>query len=280
MGLERTAPLYDGRPVERIGLGTWRMGGRSSADPAQDAPALAALRAALELGYRHLDTAEMYAGGHTEELIARALEGYRREDFFITSKVWPNHLRYKQVLEACRASLRRLRTGYLDLYLIHWPDPGVPLEETLRALNELHGQGLVRYIGVSNFDLELLRRAQEFSTVPIAANQVPYSLHRREYVRNGVLEYCRAQRILLTAYAPVEQGRAADAPEIRRLAEKYRASPVQIALYWLVRQPGVVAIPMSLNPAHLKANLETLDLEIDPADMEALDRLEGGLGPG
>lgn len=277
MALERTTKLFDGRPLDRIGLGTWKMGGGHSPDPSQDAAALAALRAAFELGYRHLDTAEMYAGGHTEELIAQALEGYRREDFFITSKVMPGHLRYHQVLEACRGSLRRLRTDYLDLYLIHWPDSGVPLEETMRAMVDLHRQGLVRYIGVSNFDLDLLRQAQALSPVPLATNQVPYSLYHREYVRNGVLAYCQEHNILLTAYTPVKDARPAAAQAVSRLAEKYGASPVQIALYWLVRQPGVITIPMSLNPAHLKENLETLELEIDPADLETLDRLAGGM---
>jgi diketogulonate reductase-like aldo/keto reductase len=273
VGIERTTELFDGGQIDRIGLGTWRLGGLMSPDPAQDGRALAALNAALDLGYRHLDTAEMYAGGHTEELIGQALRGRRREELFITSKVWQSHLRYDEVLRACQGSLRRLGAGYLDLYLIHWPSRGAPLEETLRAFNELVRNGSVRYIGVSNFNLSLLRQAQELSATPIAVNQVPYNLERREYARNGVFVYCREQKIVLTAYTPLEQGRRATAELLRRLALKYDSNPYQIALHWLVRQPGLIAIPMSQNPAHLKANLEALNLEIEAEDLEALDRI-------
>lgn len=244
-----------------------------SADPSQDERVLAALNAALDMGYRHIDTAEMYAGGHTEELIGQALRGRQREELFIVSKVWQTHMRYEEVLRACQGSLRRLGLDYLDMYMIHWPSRSVPLEETMRALNQLVLDGATRYIGVCNFDLDLLRQAQEYSSVPIAMNQVPYNLHQRDYARNGVLAHCREHKILLTAYTPVERGQAGDFELLHRLAVKYQADPFQIALYWLVRQPGVIAIPMSLNPAHLKSNLEALDLDLEAADLEMLDRL-------
>src|SRR4051812_11779862 len=144
--------LFNNEQIQKIGFGTWRIGGASTPNPGMDARSLMALRSALELGYTHFDTAEMYAGGHSEELLGQAIResGIHREKLFIASKVTPSHLRFDDVLRSCEASLRHLGMDYLDLYMIHWPSDAIPLEETFRALNELVHLGKVRHLGVSN----------------------------------------------------------------------------------------------------------------------------------
>ncbi|GAB4580004.1 MAG: aldo/keto reductase [Anaerolineales bacterium] len=270
-----TEPLLNGHTIPKIGFGTWNIGGGMSPDYSQDARGVAAIRAALETGYTHFDTAEMYAHGHTEELIARAIRETRtpREKLFLTSKVWTNHLREKDTIKACENSLRRLQTDYLDLYLIHWPG-SVPVEETVRGLNDLTRRGLVRAVGVSNFNLPLLRRAQAVSETPIVNNQVPYSLHHREYVNNGVLAYCQENGIVFTAYTPVEKGRVANDATLQTIARKHGATPTQIALAWLIHQPRVITIPMSHNPAHILENFRAAEIRLEEADMQQLNALQ------
>jgi diketogulonate reductase-like aldo/keto reductase len=276
----QTEPLLTGQTIPKIGFGTWNVGGGMSPDYSQDARGIAALRAALETGYTHFDTAEMYANGHTEELLARAIRETRtpRESLFLTTKVWTNHLREKDTLKACENSLRRLQTDYLDLYLLHWPG-SVPLEETFRALNDLARRGVVRAVGVSNCDLPLLRRAQTLSETPLVNNQVPYSLHHREYAQNGVLAYCQANGIVLTAYTPVEKGRVAHDNALQSIARKYNATalsptPTQIALAWLIHQPRVITIPMSHNPAHILENFRAGEVKLDEEDIKQLNGLK------
>jgi len=261
--------------LPKIGFGMWKIGGASSADPRTDPVSLAALRAALELGYTHFDTAEMYANGHSEELLGRAIResGTKRESLFITTKVTPSHLKYEQVLTSCENSLKRLGTDYVDLYLIHWPGDRTNYKETFRALNKLMRDGKVRHLGVSNFDLPLLRQSQSLSETPILTNQVPYSLFDRSYVRNGVLEYCRKNNIILTAYSPLDEGRLRSNKTLEAIAKARNATRFQIALAWLVAQARVIAIPMSLNPQHIKENIEAVDIELSHEEMTRLTNL-------
>lgn len=270
----RFAAFPDGGKIPVLGMGTWRIGGNSSPDPSQDTKHLRALRAAVEMGYRHFDTAEMYAGGHAEELLGQALRGQPREEFFIASKVWPSHLAYRDVLRALDNSLKRLGTEYLDLYLIHWPNPQISLMETFRALNEAVRSGQVRRLGASNFDLNLLKEAQARSETPLANNQVPYSLFNREYADNGVLGYCQENGIVLTAYTPVEKGRVAKNRLIRQIAKAHMATPAQVALSWLISQPQVITIPMSTNPDHLRENLEAVELRLSDEEFQRLNYLK------
>lgn len=261
-----------GLDLPKVGFGTWRIGGASTADPASDARSLAALKSALELGYSHFDTAEGYADGHTEQLLGRAIResGIQREHLFITTKVKPEHLRYRDVLKACAGSLQRLGLEYLDLYLIHWPGHGIPLADSFRGLTELVREGKVRHIGVSNFNLKLLRESLELSESHLATNQVPYSVDNRSYVKNGVLGYCQANSILLTAYSPFEAGKLRSKGALAAIAEARAVSPHEIALAWLCAQPGVITIPMSLDGAHQKQNLEAGDIELSDAEMARL----------
>jgi diketogulonate reductase-like aldo/keto reductase len=264
--------FYDGGRVPRLGIGTWRMGGSMSPDYSQDEEIVATIRSSLERGYSHIDTAEMYGGGHTEKLVARAVQGFRRQDLFITTKVWHTNLRQAEVVRSLEGSLRRLKMDYVDLFLIHWPNHSVPLEDTLAGLQKTVERGLARYIGVSNFDMALLKRAHQLSEHPIATNQVPYSLGNREYAENGVLQYCQDNDIILTAYSPIEKGRVIANPVVKRIAEKHGATPAQVALAWLIRQPKVITIPKAANPAHMEENLASLELELGQDDLEVLRR--------
>jgi diketogulonate reductase-like aldo/keto reductase len=255
--------------IPKIGYGTWTIGGRNSPNPAQDARSLAALRSALELGYTHFDTAEMYAAGHAEELLGRAIResGLKREALFITSKVSPEHLGYEQVLRACENSLRRLGMDFLDLYLIHWPRLGMNLVEAFRALNKLVIDGKVRHLGVSNFNLKLLQKSVKLSETPLLTNQVSYSLPDRTYVKNGVLAYCQENAILLTAYSPVKRRFIRGNKILLTLAKARGVTPQQIALAWLVRQPRVITIPMSFDPRHQAENLAAADIDLTEVEL-------------
>ena len=261
--------------LPKIGFGTWKIGGSSWTDHSVDDKSLGALRYALEIGYIHFDTAEMYGAGHSEELVGQAVRGSgkKREDLFITSKVTPSHLNYNDVLKACENSLRRLQMDYLDLYLIHWPQTGMNLEDTFRAFNKLVHDGLVKHLGVSNFNLKLLKQSQEVSETPIVTNQVPYSVSERSYVSNGVLEYCQQNDILLTAYEPVDKGHLRSNKALEAIAKAHNSTIFQIALAWLVAQPRVITIPMSFNPGHIKENFESADIGLTQAELKTLNAL-------
>jgi diketogulonate reductase-like aldo/keto reductase len=255
--------------IPKIGFGTWKIGGGDRPDPSQDTRSLAALHSALELGYTLFDTAESYAAGHAEELLGRAIRcsGLARAALFITSKVSPEHLGYAGVLQSCENSLRRLGMDYLDLYLIHWPDRGMPLAESFRGLNQLVADGKVRHLGVSNFNLKLLEEAAALSETPLLTDQVSYSLPDRSYVENGVLAYCQEHDILLTAYSPVKRRAIRGDRGLQELARQRGLTPQQIALAWLVRQPCVIAIPMSFNPQHQAENLAAADIVLTEVEM-------------
>jgi len=263
-----------GVKIPKIGFGTWKMGGESTANFAEDGRSLAALHSALELGYTHFDTAEYYAGGHAEELLGQAIHesGLARENLFITSKVSPEHLAYETVLDCCEKSLRRLGMDYLDLYLIHWPIRGMKLPETFRALNQLVKDGKVKHLGVSNFNLKLLKEAQSLAETPLLTNQVPYSLPDRSYVENGVLAYCQANEILLTAYSPVKS-RFFKRKKLQAFASQRGVTISQVGLAWLIQQPRVITIPMSMNPAHQAENLAAAELTLTEAEVGELNQL-------
>jgi diketogulonate reductase-like aldo/keto reductase len=265
-----------GVSVPKIGFGTWKIGGDSYPDPKRDPASLTALRTALEVGYTHFDTAEIYASGHSEELLGRAIHetNTQRDGLFISTKVDPGHLQYEQVLQSCEKSLRRLNLDTIDLYLIHWPPrSGVQLNDAFRALNQLVKDGRVKHLGVSNFNVKLLKQAQSLSETPILTDQVPYRLPDRTFVENGVLEYCQQNDILLTAYSPVKFRNLTVNKALQAIADAHSATPYQIALAWLVAQPRVITIPMSLNPQHIRENFEAAEIELSQAEFETLSKL-------
>jgi diketogulonate reductase-like aldo/keto reductase len=264
-----------GIQLPKIGFGTYSIGGGSTADPALDTVSRAALRSALEIGYTHFDTAEIYANGHAEELIGVVIRETKtkREDVFITTKVAPEHLGYNDVLKACENSLRRLGMEYIDLYLIHWPNPGIDLEEAFRALNKLVRDGKVKHLGVSNFKLKMLKQSQEYSETPILTDQVPYRLPDKSYEENGVLEYCQQNNILLTAYSPIKFRDLNVNKTLKAIADVHAATSFQIALAWLVAQPRVITIPVSFNPTHQRENYEAANIELSMTEIEQLNSL-------
>lgn len=262
-----------GNNLPKIGFGTWTIGGQSTADYLQDEKSINALQSAVTLGYRHFDTAEYYAAGHAEELLGQVVQqsGIARKDFFITSKVSPEHLTFTQVMNACEQSLKRLNMDYLDLYLVHWPKRGMDLEGTMKALNQLLQAGRIKNIGVSNFDLKLLIKTVKLSESPILTNQVSYSIPDRTYVKNGVLEYCQENGIVLTAYSPVKRRNIKSNIKLKSIALTHSITVQQAALAWLINQENVVTIPMSFNPQHQADNLAAAKINFSLAEMESLD---------
>jgi diketogulonate reductase-like aldo/keto reductase len=255
--------------IPKIGFGTWTIGGEGQPDLGLDVRSINALNSALDLGYTHFDTAEGYAAGHAEELLGRAIRasGLARTSLFITSKVSLEHLDYTDVLNSCENSRRRLDMDYLDLYLIHWPRRGMDLAETFRALNKLVSAGKVRHLGVSNFDLKLLKDAVALSETKLFTDQVSYSLPDRTCVKNGVLAYCQENDILLTAYSPVKRRFIAGNKTLRELARARAVTSQQIALAWLVHQPRVITIPMSFDPQHQADNLDAADIVLSESEL-------------
>lgn len=267
--------LKNGFAMPLLGMGSWMLGGGAERDPASDGKKeAAALRSGLELGFRHIDTAEMYAGGFSEEIVGRAIRGWKRSDLFLTSKVWKTHLAYDEVLRACERSLRRLGTDYLDLYLIHQVDDAYPLEETIRALDRLADEKLVRHIGVSNFAVARLERARACAGHPIAANQVHYNLAVREAELSGLTDYCVEHDIMLIAWRPLQKGTLdAEAPELlREIARRHGRTPAQIALAWLAAQPNTVTISTMRDRRHQLLNCEALEFTLPAEELLRLSR--------
>ncbi|HHX45560.1 MAG TPA: aldo/keto reductase [Chloroflexi bacterium] len=259
-----TKTLHDGAPVPVLGLGTAGYGSAFGGEYRQGD----ALRAALQMGYRHIDTAEIYGGGRSEELVGAAIRGMPREELFIATKVHRAHLRHDDVLRAIDGSLSRLQCDYVDLYLIHAPEPAIPLRETMDAMNELVERGKIRYIGISNFGVDQADEALSLTRSLIATNQVHYNLLVREPERNGVLRWCQEHDVLLTAYSPLEKGRVPRDDTVIRLAGDLGVTPAQLALAWLIKKDHVITIVQSDNVEHLEENLGALDVDI-PEDMVA-----------
>ena len=266
--------LFDTQRIPIFGFGTWRLGGVKHADTSQDERIIQAIRDAIELGYTHIDTAEMYGAGHTEELVGQAIRGYDRHQLQICTKVWHTNLGYYDVLKAFDASLKRLGLDYIDIYAVHHPSAHIPLAETFRALNELVESKQVRYLAVSNFSVDQLKLAQEYSRTPIVMSQAPCSLYNRRYIKNGLLNYCQQNNILMAAYTPFERGDLLDNPVLIDIAQRYGATPAQIALNWITSQPQTMVYLMSMDKGHLRENLDALDLELSPDDLSLLDELD------
>ncbi len=245
--------ISPGVKIPVLGLGTWGMGGRQIEDHRWDEENVTAIRMAVELGLTHIDTAEYYGAGHAEELVGEAIEPYPRDSLFITTKVWHNHLRYDDLMESMRESLRRLGLDYVDLYLVHWPNSNVPLRETMEAMERCAEEGYTRFIGVSNFSWSLMREAQShLDSHALVANQVEYSLQDQK-PKMDLLPHMQAEGRTLVAYRPLGRGILAKPGNkvLDEIAEKYGKSQAQVALNWLVSQENVVAIPKSSNPVHL-----------------------------
>ncbi|WP_262027772.1 aldo/keto reductase [Microvirga sp. Mcv34] len=257
--------LPGGESVPSLGQGTWQMAETGS----RRAREIDALRLGVELGMTLIDTAEMYGEGAAEQLVAEALAG-QRDRLFLVSKVYPHNASRQGVVQACERSLRRLKTDRLDLYLLHWRG-GVPLAETVAGFEDLRRAGKIRHWGVSNFDTddmkELLRIPQGTNC---ATNQVLYNVNRRgpEF---DLIPWMQNHRIPLMAYSPIEQGRLPASGILESIGRKHGASPFQIALAWLLHQPGMIAIPKASSAEHVRDNHRALEIRLDSDDLEAID---------
>ena len=261
-----TVRLPAGESIPVMGLGTWYLG----EDPARRASELAALRLGIDLGLRLIDTAEMYGDGAAEVLVGEAIAG-RRDEVFLVSKVLPSHAAYADTIEACRRSLRRLGTDRLDLYLLHWRGQ-VPLEHTVLAFEELVRLGMIRYWGVSNFDV---RDMAELLSVPggeaVQTDQVLYNLTRRG-IEYDLLPTLQEQSIPVMAYSPIEQGRLLRQPTTIAIANRHEATPAQVALAWLMTRAGVNTIPRAGTREHVLENRAAIDLRLTGQDLRMLDQ--------
>jgi len=253
-----------------LGQGTWDMPERG----ARLAEAQRAIRRGVELGMTHIDTAEMYGSGRVEQLVGDAIAGIARESLFITTKVLPSNASYQGTLAAAEASIRRLRCEYLDLYLLHWPGAH-PLEETMRALDELVAQGKARYVGVSNFEArEMLEARSYLRTAQLACNQVLYHLCERG-IEHELLPAARRHGIAIVAYTPFGRGSflrpARRRDVLGRIARKHSATPHQVALAFLTRGPELFAIPKAARVEHVEENAAAGRLSLDGTDLSEID---------
>ena len=260
----RCVNLPSGEAVPVLGLGTWRMGEHGASFDSE----AAAVRHAYDRGIRLFDTAEMYGEGGAEEVLAAGLNGVR-DDCFIVSKVYPHNAAYDDVLAACERSLRRLNTDMIDLYLLHWPGR-VPYAETIRAFEALKLVGKIRHYGVSNLDTGDLEEWFAAGGSACATDQVIYNPTRRG-VEYDLLPWCRSRGLPVMAYSPLEQGRIGRDDVLRRIAERHGVSALQVSLAWVLRDPNVIAIPKSANPARIDANIATLDVRLSDDDLAEID---------
>jgi diketogulonate reductase-like aldo/keto reductase len=265
--------LENGFSLPVYGMGLWQMGGRWESDGSQDEQELAAIRAALDAGVTHIDTAESYGDGHAEELLGKVLKDYDRSKLFIASKVSGPHQTYDSLLKAFYASLKRIGTDYLDLYLLHrFPSPGIDIKETMRAMDELVEKGLVKNIGVCNMSINRFAQAQKHTKHKLVCNQVHYNVLYREIEKSGVLKYCQDNDVMLVAWRPVQKGSLPDSQLIKEIANKYGKTAYQIAINWLISQKNVVTISKTSNIEHLKENLGAVGWTMDSDDIELIRR--------
>ena len=262
----RMVRLPFGAVVPALGQGTWHFG----EDPARRREEIAALQTGLDLGLALIDTAEMYGDGEAEILVGEAIDG-RRDEVFLVSKVLPDNAGRRDVVIACERSLRRLRTDRLDLYLLHWRG-NIPLEETLDGFNALVRAGKIRSWGVSNFDvLEMQELHALDGGADVATDQVLYNLMRRG-IELDLMPWCFKRGIPIMAYSPVEQGRLLQNSVLVHVAARHGVTPAQVALAWVLRIAGVIAIPRAGRPAHVRDNRHALDLVLSADDLDELDR--------
>lgn len=256
--MERHIRLSNGNRMPKLGLGTWQLQGSSCRT---------AVEHALMVGYRHIDTAEAY---ENESEVGQALtsSGVSRTDIFLTSKIRREYLQHDAVLRSCEGTLQRLGVDYLDLYLIHWPNRHIPLRETMDALAILKERALIRAIGVSNFPIERVKEALAIG-IPFVVNQVEFhpSLNQHD-----LKAYCDANQIHITAYSPIAQGHDLVLPTVQQIAQSIGRTPSQVVLNWLMSK-DMSAIPRSATPQHIEENFQSLQFDLAPEHIQALDTL-------
>jgi 2,5-diketo-D-gluconate reductase B len=250
-----------GARIPLVGLGTWELRGRACARIVEQA---------LRLGYRHIDTAQMY---ENEREVGEGLRasGVRRDDVFVTTKVWPTHFAPNDLIRSLKESLVKLRMSDVDLVLLHWPSTRVPLNETIAGLNNARQMGLARHIGISNFNVDLTQEAVSLSKEPLVCNQVEFHPYRDQA---QLLETCRRLGLAIVAYSPIAKGRVKDDRALARIGDLYRKTAAQVSLRWLVQQ-NVSAIPRTSKLERLQQNMDVFDFALSDADMAAISAMHG-----
>jgi diketogulonate reductase-like aldo/keto reductase len=263
--------LKNGFSLPVYGLGLWQVGGRWDADSSKDVAEIEAIHRAIENGITHFDMAESYGDGHAEELLGQAIKGVDRSNLILASKVSGSNQTYDGLLRSFEASLKRTGTDYLDLFMLHrYPDSGISIEDTMRAMTELVDTGVVKNIGVCNMTPNRFKEIQKHTPHKLVCNQVHYNVMVRETEKTGVLDYCQKNDTLLVAWGPVQKGMLPDVAIMSELAEKYQKTSTQIAINWLISQQNVVTISKTSSAAHLQENLGALDFEMETEDVELI----------
>lgn len=257
----KTFTLKDGNQIPALGFGTWKLTGENCVN---------AVKSALNTGYRHIDTADMY-GNHKEVGSAIAASSVKREEIFLTTKVPPFDLSYNTVIESCHRYLEELGVEYLDLLLIHWPNKKYPIGETLSAMHKLKLDGKIKSIGVSNFTIHHLEDIKS-TIVEVVNNQIEMHV---KFAQKELREYSQKESIILTAYSPLGRGEDLTNPELVKIAQEYKATPAQIALAWIMSK-GVVAIPKSAQEARIKENFESQNIELSQETIKIIDSIPQG----
>jgi len=249
-----------GARIPALGFGTWQLAGDT---------ARRMVMTALEIGYRHIDTAQMY-GNEAEVGQGIRESGLARDDIFLTTKIWPDQFKADAFRRAARERLELLKLEQVDLLLLHWPNPDVPLAETIEALNRAKEEGLTRHVGVSNFNRRLLDEAVGLSAAPIVTNQVEYHPFLDQ---TRLLEGCRGHGVSLTAYCPLARGRILDDPTLTEIARRHGRTVGQVTLRWFLQQDGVIAIPRTSNPKRAEENFGITDFELSDDEMRRIHGL-------
>lgn len=259
--------LKSGFEMPVYGLGTWHMGesilGRQSE--------IKAIREAIEQGITHIDTAEIYAQGGAEKIVGEAIKKYDRKKLFLVSKVYGSNFHYDDLLESANQSLERLKTDYLDLYLLHRFNPEISSDETMSAMDYLFEKGFIKNIGISNHTVSETIEARKNSKYPVVANQLHLNLKVREAERKGLLDYCQKEDMMLIAWRPLK-GFNLEEEILTDIAQKYNKTPRQVALNWLIAQKNVVTLSKTSNTKHLKENLGALDFVMQNEDVQKLSK--------
>ncbi|OKY78590.1 MAG: Aldo/keto reductase family enzyme ARA1 [Candidatus Methanohalarchaeum thermophilum] len=252
-----------GTKIPKIGFGTWKIRGEKCTESVKDA---------LDIGYRHIDTAQFYKN---EEEVGKAIKksSIDRKEIFLTTKVWRTNLSYKKVKETTNRSLDKLKTNYVDLLLIHWPNKSIPIEETMNAFIELVNEGKVKNIGVSNYTAELLEKLVKECKYPIFCDQVEFHPYNSQ---EKLLNFCQKEDILLTAYSPLARGDVGESNLLKEIGKKYDKTPYQISLRFLIQHEKVVALPKAEKREHRLSNIDIFDFELSESEMDKIKTLDKG----
>lgn len=257
-----------------IGQGTMGIGGYYTGDTTNDNACLKALQLGIESGMTLIDTAEAYGAGHAEELVGQAIKNHRKK-VFIASKVSPEHLTYDNTISSCEGSLRRLQTNYIDIYQIHWPNPAVPLEETLRAMEKLVEEGKIKHVGVSNFSLKQVKLANKILHNSVVSIQTEYNLFDRT-AEEEILPYCKQEGISLLAYSPLDNGKTLKNSNkisaLQQIAEKYDKTINQVTLRWLTLPSPVIVISKAISVTHIKENASSTNFTLAEEDIRLISK--------